>query len=186
MTSKLDIWIKFQYRAIQFLNLKWMSMPSRIRQADVLDACFQVGFDNLENFRGVDGPLETASECRLNRSLNPVSFCERLPSHCDDLPESIRRRHPRIFAAVCVAGGNTHAKQVYATSQSAFQSFLVQNQSGEGDTSRFFPGEVAKQGIRFGHLWHLPRVDERSQLDEVNARGEQILDPTDLLFQRDD
>ena len=60
-------------------------MTSRIRQADVLDTCLKIGFDNVENFLPGNGTFKPAAKCRLNRSLNffpPASACPAIAMIC--------------------------------------------------------------------------------------------------------
>jgi len=116
-------------------------MTGRISQADRLNPCIQIGFDDIKNFSSINGSFKPTTECRLNGSLNFVPLSHRLLCHGDDLPEGFGSGHPRIFAAVCLAGGITHAEHFH-TGKTAFQSFIVQYQAGQGYIDRLSLSEV--------------------------------------------
>ncbi len=78
--------------------------------------------------------------------------------------------------------------QISSTPQAiaALEPLLVENEPGEDASAASGRPEVFEQPIGIGHLRHLDRMDERSDLDDVHSgRGEPV-DPLDLPLDRDE
>ncbi len=153
----------------KLLHLLRLGVTGRVGQADVADAGVQVRFDDGQHLLRVNRTFVAAAERRLNRNLDYFPGGHGLFRHRDDAPERLGGAHAGVLPAVGFAGRDAHAEHLHPAGHAALQSLLVQDQPGKGHAGRFVPGEVPEKGIRVGHLRDLFGVDERAELDDIDA-----------------
>ena len=140
-----------------------------------------------EHARLGDHALEAAAERRLHRHLHGRARVDRLLRHRDDPVGGLGRAHAGVLPAVRVGGRHAHAEVGDAAGEPALHPLLVEHEAGQARAGRDAPRlrEVAEQVVGVRHLRHLLLVHERADLDDVDAGGDQRLDPRDLLLGRD-
>ena len=97
--------------------------------------------------------------------------------------ECFGARHAGILTAVGFACRDPHAEHLHPAGQPPLQALLIQDQSGEYHSGWIFTGKVPEKGIRIGHLRNFGGVDERAELDDIDARRAKAFDPADLFLQ---